>query len=304
MSDAAAIRPHLERWFESRRVVFLHDPDGQYAADLDGVNLPGVQTIRVANDEYRIKNRLLHGEPTSKFLVYRSGQVPTGIGNWLIDLELAYGVFTADRTALVAQELGLTGEGMDEVVQAKEKFFNATRRVQSLKTLLSPEDDAPQLQAKITAVILGQREHSLLELTRTLLTENAKGIPAKYEALVNYGLDDFYWRGVASIYGYESASPSIDDFALWIFRKAIDGFKSDRPGGLRNIQLDFASLRNDRRSQEALATLAKRAARDLDYALMIEDVSFRDLVAVDLFEETDQKIISDLARAVAEQAVT
>ena len=37
---------------------------------------------------------------------------------------------------------------------------------------------------------------------------------------------------------------------------------------------------------------------------MIEDASFRDLVAVDLFEETDQKIISDLARAVAEQTVT
>ena len=143
-----------------------------------------------------------------------------------------------------------------------------------------------------------------MEITRTLLAENAKGLHAKYDALVDYGLDDFYWRGVASIYGYESASPSIDDLVLWIFRKAIDGFKSDRPGGLQNIQLDFASLRNDRRSQDALATLAKRAARDLDYASMIEDASFRDLVAVDLFEETDQKIISDLARAVAEQAVT
>ena len=88
---------------------------------------------------------------------------------------------------------------------------------------------------------------------------------------------------------------------LWIFRKAIDGFQSDRPGGLHNIQLDFASLRNDRRSQEALATLAKRAARDLDYASIIEDASFRDLVAVDLFEEIDQKIISDLARAVADR---
>ena len=91
---------------------------------------------------------------------------------------------------------------------------------------------------------------------------------------------------------------------LWIFRKAIDGFKSDRPGGLQNIQLDFASLRNDRRSQDALATLAKRAARDLDYAAKIEDAGFRDLVSVDLFEETDQKIIADLARAVADQAVT
>jgi hypothetical protein len=304
MNDAATVRPHLERWLESRRVVFWHDPDGQYAADLDGLDLPGVQMIRVANDEYGIKNLLLRDEPTSKFLVYRSGQVPTGTGNWLLDLELAYGVFTADRTALVTQDLGLTSDGIDEVVQAHEKFFNATKRVQSLKELLNPEDDAKVLLAKITAVVLGRREHSLLEITRTLLTENAKGFHAKYDALVDYGLEDFFWRGAASIYGYQSASPSIDDLVLWIFRKAIDGFQSDRPGGLQNIQLDFASLRNDRRSQEALATLAKRAARDLDYASMIEDASFRDLVAVDLFEETDQKIISDLACAVAEQAVT
>ncbi len=77
-----------------------------------------------------------------KFLIYRSGQVPAGIGNWLLDLELAYGVFTADRTSLVAQDLGLTAEGIDEVVQAHEKFFNAAKRVQSLKALLNPEDDA------------------------------------------------------------------------------------------------------------------------------------------------------------------
>ncbi|SCL26062.1 TIGR02687 family protein [Micromonospora rhizosphaerae] len=305
MSDAATVRPHLERWFETRRVVFWRDPDGQYAADLEDLELLGVHTIRVANDEFGIKNRLLHDEPTSKFLVYRSGQVPTGIGNWLLDLELAYGVFTADHTTLVAQDLGLTGTGIDEVVQTHEKFFNATKRVQSLKARLSPEDDSTDLRAKMTAVLLNLKDsHSLLEITRTLLTENARGLHTKYDALVDYGLDDFYWRGVAGIYGYESGSPSIDDLVLWIFRKAIEGFKSDRPGGLQNIQLDFASLRNDRRSQEALATLAKRAARDLDYTSMIEDVSFRELVAVDLFEEIDQKIISDLSHAVAAQMIT
>ncbi len=90
--------------------------------------------------------------------------------------------------------------------------------------------------------------------------ERQRTAERKYDALVDYGLDDFYWRGVASIYGYESPTPSVDDFVLWMFRKAIEGFKSERPGGLQNIQLDFASLRNDRRSQDALATLAKRAA--------------------------------------------
>src|ERR1700722_3299810 len=196
MSDAATVLPHLVRWFESRRIVFWHDTDGQYAADLDGLDLPGVQKIRVANDEYGVKSRLLRDEPMCKFLVYRSGKVPTDTGNWLLDLELAYGVLTADRTALIAQDLGLTGEGINEVVLAQAKFFNATKRVQSLKPLLSPEDDAKRLQAKISAVVLGQREHSLLEITRTLLMENAGGFHAKFDALIDYGLDDFFWRGV------------------------------------------------------------------------------------------------------------
>lgn len=304
MSDAATVRPHLLRWFDSRRVVFWHDPEGQYAADLESLDLPGIQTIRVANDEFAVKNRMLHDEPETRFLVYRAGQVPSGIGDWLLDLELAYGVFTADRTALVAQDLGLVGEGIDEVVHAHERFFNAAKRVQSLKALLSSEDDAARLRAKISAVVLGQREHSLLEITRTLLTENAKGSHAKYDALADYGLDSFYWQGVARIYGYESSTPSIADLVLWIFQRALEGFKSDRPGGLQNIQLDFASLRNDRRSQEDMSTLAKRAAVDLAYKSKIEDASFRDLISIDLFEETDQKIISDLARAVAEQTVT
>ncbi|MFI7033708.1 BREX-1 system phosphatase PglZ type A [Microbispora rosea] len=304
MSEASAVRLHLERRFETHRVVFWHDPEGEYAADLDSLALEGVEILRVANDEYAVKNRLLHLEPEAKFLVYRSGSVPAGIGNWLLDLELAYGIFTADRASLVQQELGLTADGTGEVVQAHEKFFRATKRVQNLKTLLNPNDDARLLKAKMSAVLLGQREHSMLEITRTLLIENGTGADTKYSALAEYGLGDFYWQGVGSIYGYTSPSPSIDDFVLWMFRQAMDGFKSERPGGLRNIQLDFGSLRYDIRSQKAMIKIAKRVARDLDYARTIEDASFRDLLGNDLFEEADQKIISDLARAVADRAVT
>jgi uncharacterized protein (TIGR02687 family) len=303
MTEVSTVKPHLERWFVDHRVVFWHDPEGQYATDLDGLDLPDVTIVRVANDEYAIKNRLLHDQPDEKFLVYRSGRVPSGIGNWLLDLELAYGVFTAERSSLISQDLGLAADGIDEVAKAHEKFFNASRRVQTLKGLIAPEDDATRVRAKMCAVVLGQREHSLQELSRTLLVENALGQRAKYGSLTEFGLDDFYWRGVASIYGYESAAPSLEDFILWMFRKALEGFVSDRPGGLQQIQLDFASFRNDRRSQDAFSALAKRASADLDYRASIEDASFRDLASVDLFEEADQKIISDLSKAVAEQTV-
>jgi uncharacterized protein (TIGR02687 family) len=304
MSDTSAVRPHLERRFEASRVVFWRDPDGEYAADLDTLGLADIVILPVRNDEFAVRNRLLHLDPQSKFLVYRSGAVPTGVGNWLLDLELAYGVFTADRTSLVQKELGLTADGISDVVQAYEKFFRASKRMQSLKALLDSDDDAEKLQAKMSAALLGQREHSLLEITRTLFIENAGASGAKYSALADYGLDTFYWYGVGRIYGYASPSPSIDDFVIWMFRQAIAEFKSDRPNGLRNIQLDFASLRNDRRSQQPLATLAKRVAGDLGYASKIEDASFRDLLGNDLFEEVDRKIISDLARAVAERTIT
>ena len=131
MSDIAAVKPHLERRFVEHRIVFWHDPESQYVANLDNLELPGVTIVLTNNDEYAIKHRILHEQPDAKFLVYRSGKIPTGTENWLLDLELAYGVFTADRGALVSQDLGLSAEGVDTVVLEHEKFFNVSKRVQS-----------------------------------------------------------------------------------------------------------------------------------------------------------------------------
>ncbi|MFV0457427.1 MAG: BREX-1 system phosphatase PglZ type A [Actinomycetales bacterium] len=303
MSSLSAVLPHLEQRFESQRLVFWHDTEGEYAAELDAFDLDEVTTLRIENNEYAVKNRVLHDEPAAKFLIYRAGHVPTGIGNWLLDLELAYGVFTADRTALVRQDLGLDGPRIDQVVRDHEKFFRAPKRVQTLKTLLTADDDADRLRAKMCAVLVGQREHSMLELTRTLLIENARGEASKYEALVEQGLDGFHWAGAAKIYGYDANEPSVDDFVLWMFRQATNGFASEVPDALRNIQLDFASLREKRRSAAALAILARRASESLSYSDSIEDAELIDLVGNDLFEDVEQKVISLLAQAVGERTM-
>lgn len=303
MTSLAAILPHLEQRFETQRLVFWHDTACEYTAELDALDLGEVTTLHVKNNEYAIKHRVVHTDPTSKFLIYRAGEVPVGVGNWLLDLELAFGAFTADRTALVREDLGLEGPQIDKVIRDHEKFFRATKRMQALKALLSTDDNADRLRAKMCAVLLGQQEHSMLELTRTLLIENARHDMTKYATLVDYGLDGFHWDGAARIYGYTSDQPSVDDFVLWMFRQAANGFTSEVPGDLRNIQLDFASLRNDRRSTTALATLAQRASESLGYADSIEDAQLDDLVDNDLFEDVERKIISLLAQAINERTL-
>ncbi|GGN18417.1 uncharacterized protein (TIGR02687 family) [Actinoplanes campanulatus] len=304
MSEPATIRAHLRRRFETNRLVFWHDPDGEYAGELDSLDLGDVRIVRVENNEYGLKHRMLRAEPERRFLVYRPGPAPADIGNWLLDLELTYGVFTADRVSLVRQELGLTGEGMDEALRAHERFFRSAKRVQALRALLGPADDARLLRAKMSAVLLGQREHSLLEITRTVLTEHAGESRPRFEALADHGLDEFFWRGTASIYGYSSSRPSVDDFVLWLFREADRGFRADGAGGLHNIARDFGSLRYDVRSREAMKTLARRVAATIGYAEGIRETGYRDLLGTDVFEETEQRIVRDLARGVDERTVT
>ena len=123
MSSLASILPHLEERFAHQRLVFWHDPDGDYAQDLSNLNLQGITVVVVANNEYALKYRILQEEPDGKFLVYRCGPVPVGIGNWLLDLELAYGVFKADRKALLRQDLGLTTTNVETILGAHESFF-------------------------------------------------------------------------------------------------------------------------------------------------------------------------------------
>ena len=113
MNKKSSIRDHLSARFDQHRLVIWRDLDGGYSEDLDAQVPSGVTVLRTANDEFAIKHRVLREEPAAKFLLYRRGVVPEGAGNWLLDLELAYGVFSADRGALMRSDLGLTVPGAD-----------------------------------------------------------------------------------------------------------------------------------------------------------------------------------------------
>jgi len=236
--------------------------------------------------------------------VYRSGQIPRGTENWLLDLELAYGVFTADKTSMLQRELGLNDPAFGPVIEEHQKFFAASSRKLALEKLLSDGDDATRIRAKMCQVLVKAPGNKLTDITRELLAENAAGKKSKFDDLVNFGLDQFFWDGAASIYKYTSESPTVDDFILWMFSRALEDFASATPDEFRNIRSDFNSLRYDVRSQKTMTALASRAAEALDITAKIENRDYRDLANVTIFEEIDRKVIVGLAAAVAAQSVT
>ena len=124
MSETSAVRPHLERRFETHRVVFWHDPDGEYAADLDSLELAGrrdgaCRQRRVRDQEPAAARRARRRSSSSTVRVPCRRESATGCSIW------SWPTGCSQRTAPRSsqQELGLTADGIGEVVQAHEKFF-------------------------------------------------------------------------------------------------------------------------------------------------------------------------------------
>lgn len=304
MSKVTSIRDHLASRFTQRRLVIWHDAEGNYAADLDAHIPTGVTALRVENNEFALKHRVLREDRSKNYLIYRSGQIPEGPANWLLDLELAYGIFTADRGALMRADLGLSVAGAEELIAAHDSFFVSGKLVAKFKVLLRDDDDLVTVQAKMCAVVLGQKEHSFSELMRTLLVEYANGGSAGYDALVDQGLAEFHWNGAAKIYGYEAERPSMAGFVLWMFRQAAGGFTASTSGATRNIEIDFRSFRDNRQSTQALKTLARQAEKDLDYTEQISTISLDELVASDVFDSGEKEIILRLINAIVTRTMS
>ena len=305
MSRTPTIADHLAARFEGSRIVVWHDADGSYADEL-GAQLPvDVTVLRVADNEFALKHRILREDKVSKFLVYRIGRVPEGVGNWLLDIELANGpIFTADRSALMGAALGLTGPGAAELVVRHSRFFGDSRLVARFRALLSPGDDPTVVRAKMCAALLGQKEHSFSELTRTLLIQYADGNAAGVDALRKHELADFHWRGAEHIYGYATETPTIAGFALWMFQRAAEGFDTASSNKARNLAIDFRSFRDSKRSSSAMKILARKIEDDLDYKDVATQLPWETLQDTDVFEASEREIIHRLVESIVSQKMS
>lgn len=303
MTDLAALEKSLASRFEqgpkagSRHIAFWYDPEGEFAGDVDELAATlGASVIRPSGDEFAIKYRLLKLEPDKNFIVYRQAQRAEGADNWLLDLELAYGLFSADKAALIGEDLGLNDPAAQAVVSEHEKFFNAKDRVEKLKKRLDADDDRKTVLAKMSAVLLKTDKHALSELTRKLLLDNAEGDGNGIGELGDYKLDTFFWTGMVDIYGYDSQSKTIEAFVHWLHKASdthFDGLK-------HNIEIDFDRWRKDPVSAEAMASLANRTERELQIRTDLSWTNYEVVLDMDTYKAYDEAVIAGLAVAVAE----
>ncbi|QCF27726.1 BREX-1 system phosphatase PglZ type A [Hydrocarboniclastica marina] len=292
----------LSRLFDKHRIVFWYDTKHELRGDFEAVSIPDVEKAEIANNEYGLKHRILRESPEQKFLLYKEGPQPEDLDNWLLDVQLAHGEFRTDQAAIWLSELEL-GLEFAEVAQAHAEFFQANKRKEALKKLLKPDDTAGQLRLKMLAVCAGS-EPRMDSVVETLLQQLAEGRDDGIRLIERCGLDSFWWEQLTRFYGYEAIEPSLRDFVIELF-KSCYAMGTDGEVKLTGDALVFLKRWKDSRQfEQGFETLSAECAEVLGIEQDLGKRDLRDLVELDYFRLIDQKIISDLVRAVVGRTVT
>lgn len=302
MSDR--INQALSRLFDKHRIVFWYDTKQELRSDYDAISIPNVEKLEIANNEYGLKYRILREAPEQKFLLYKEGTQPEDLDNWLLDVQLAHGEFRTDQVAIWLSELELDFQRA-EVVEAHAEFFQAIKRREALRKWLesSSLDSDRQLRLKMLAVCAGS-EPRMDSVVETLLQQLAEERDDGIRLIERCGLDSFLWEQLTRFYGYEASEPSLRDFVIELF-KSCYAMGTDGDVKLTGDALVFLKRWKDSRQfEKGFETLSAECAEVLGIEQDLGKRDFRDLVELDYFRLIDQKIISDLVRAVVGRTVT
>ena len=292
----------LAKLFERHRIVFWYDAKHELRHDFGALSLPDIEKLELTNNEYRIKYRLLREEPNQKFLLYRDGPQPADMDNWLLDVQLAHGEFRTDQIGLWLSELDLGLEFAD-VVQAHAEFYEAIKRKEALKRLLKPDDTHGMIRLKMLAVCAGS-EPRMDAIVETLLQELADERDDKIKLIGRCGLNGYLWEQMTRCYGYKSQEPGVRDFVIELFKSSY-AMGTDGQVRLTGDALVFLKRWKDSRQFEAsFEKLSAECAEVLGIEQDLAKRDFRQLIELDYFRLIDQKIISDLVRAVTSRTVS
>lgn len=187
-------------------VVFWVDPKGEFSDSVDSLDIPGITLIRWDGfNSFKIKEMIECEDQGLRYLVYRSGMIPSDQYNILADtLHYSKPVFSADSASCICQEIGLSEEYRN-LVQAHFGFF----KVSSNKTKFQKfhPSDVESVKRAMIAVVVGSQDDSLDGIVTRIVCDNSVsfddgGSADIIEYLDKYDLAEDFWDLCMKRYGF------------------------------------------------------------------------------------------------------
>lgn len=300
MSDNITLA--LQRLFDKHRIIFWTDANRELREQYQALELPDVEKIELQNNEYAVKYRILREQPQTKFLLYREGPDPALLDNWLLDVQKASGIFRTDQVGIWLSELGLSHVEFKDLVEQHLEFFKSGKRFESLKQIIQSNDAHATLRLKLMAICTGS-DPLFDNILENLLQELASKRDEKINLLAKCQLLPELWTRLEREFGYRSDEPSIRDFALDLFRSSFAMGTNGQPHLKPDALVFLKRWKDSTRFSTSFRNLSDEYASVLNIEAELNKSDFKSVLSLDFFRLIDQKIISDLVKAVADRTI-
>lgn len=300
MSDER-IQRGLEALFDEHRVVFWYDDRKELRDAFEEVALDGVTKVEIANNEFGLKVRMLRREPKQKFLVYKHGPAPEPLDNWLCDVQLANAVFHADQISMWLNAMGL-GPEFRELVGDHAEFFKAKKRFADLKLVLAKDDTGSIIRHKMLCVCVGS-EPAFGAMLEALLEDHANGKDDRLKLIERVGLAGFFWEQIGKRFGYKTDEPTLEDFALALFKNMLSLATGGSPELRAEARIFHGRWKTNKRGAVAFEKLSHRYADVLGVQGMLEGQDWRAFQEFDGFEAIERAVIRGLMDALTNKTL-
>lgn len=314
--DVARISESLRRMYEEDgyRIVFWHDPEGEFEGVLGELGLDGVTVLRLDEEGgFGVKLRLEREDAAGRYLLYSPAEEPEYEQDWLLDIRLYSGSFRADRASLLLSELKLGTQSLREHLAARRKFFDRVERLRSLARLVSPDDTAVDLDRKMLAVVTGAEPAELFAIVRAVLCDwvdassesvcDLEDEPAVWGQVVKLDLEGAFWSMVAEGFGYQDDSPTLRRLLVGLFVTDLSRqLGGDFPRALSqmvvpgsdNVVVFMAQWRDSGRWGGHYDVLSTEVSKSLEIEQVLDGRTLAELEGVMTFSDVERLVICHL----------
>ncbi len=311
------IADSLSTLFAAHSIVFWHDVESEFSAAVEGLQLDGVQLVRL-DDTPALRVKLdIERAPDQRWLIYSAKPEPEPTKDWLLDVRMRSKSFRADSTSILLEDLGLTTQGLRQHLKERAKFLRAKDRVDRLKRLVLPGDNAPDLDRKMLAVLTRADQPELFAVLQRLygavVVDGVADLSAQPKAWQDIAANDLtpaFWALVQAQLGYLDANPSLRDLLLRILvTDFCRGLQGDAPRQLAHFLLPDRTLaanasvfvarwRSDIAQFGNYNALAQAVANELDLESLLSGLSAEQLAECMTFEDVELRVVQDLKKRI------
>ncbi|WP_432629312.1 BREX-1 system phosphatase PglZ type A [Brotaphodocola sp.] len=315
---------------DTRKLVFWYDDKGEFAEDIDSIELENAKIYHLAPDnQFYTKYFLERQDRTTNYLIYAPFPKPDVKENHLEDTMLYSKRFFADRASLLSLDLGIE-EKYKPVIEKYIKFFANKDRTKWFYDLEIENFNEENILTGLLSSLCKTRTCSFEEVLRVVLMENVNSAEKEdgtdqdlssqdgkekdnnsfLMEFARYDLEAEFWKLCEEHFGYQDADPTLEKLLFTLFVTyterflgaglpvAWKPFVSYKPG---NVIAFLDNLRNNILYRDRCDKLAEQTAKSLGVAEMIRNNLPEEVLDCDSFEDFDKKILNWMMEQLLEE---